>query len=87
MCPRCSRSNTKCSWNITSGLARTADLEDQVVEAERHADDLKVLVSAMRFGTDEGSEILLEQLRMGAEVVDLAHAIRAGSGEPDDKGV
>jgi hypothetical protein len=68
-------------------LTWTADLKARVEEAEVRVNDLRVLVEAMRFGTDESSTMLLAQLRIGVDVGELAQSIRSGSSVAAGKGV
>jgi hypothetical protein len=78
VCQYCSRSNIECSWQTIDGLTWAADLKAKVVEAAERVDDLDVLISAMKFGTDESSTMLLAQLRLGIGIKALAQSIRFG---------
>lgn len=61
-------------------MTKTEDLKAKLARAIRRAEDLRVLVSAMQFGTDYESTMLLAQLRLGVTVEDLVQLIRLNSG-------
>lgn len=57
-------------------MTTNQDLRTKIMNATKRGDDLEVLVNGMRVGTDEGSSMLLAQLRMGVSVRDLVRTIR-----------
>lgn len=79
-------SGTECFWDVRDGLTRIQDLKAKHADAQKRVDDLELLIYAMRNGTDEGSTMLLAQLRLGAEVEALADVIRSGLDVVDDDG-
>lgn len=62
-------------------MTKTEDLKAKLAKATRRTEDLSVLVSAMQFGTDEESTMLLAQLRLGVTVEVLIQSIRLDSGD------
>lgn len=75
-CRFCSDRNFVCSWDISDGMTRTADLNQKLQEATRKHEDLNTLVDALRSGTDTESTMLLARLRLGTSVEDLVKSLR-----------
>lgn len=86
VCRFCGDRNLECSWDISDGLTRTADLKSKLLAASRRSDDLEELVGAMRHGTDQKSTMLLARLRLGDTLADLLSNIRL-DGPPGEENV
>jgi hypothetical protein len=76
VCRFCSDRNLECSWDVSDGLTRTADLKRKLLEANGRVADLGELVDAMRSGTDQTSSMLLAKLRLGESLESLLSDIR-----------
>lgn len=76
VCRFCSDRDLKCSWEITDGMTRTADLKQKLQDATGKSEDLDLLVDALRSGSDIDSTMLLARLRLGTSVEDLAKSLR-----------
>lgn len=77
----------ECFWDARDGLTRTQDLKAKLADVLRRVDEFELVIYAMRNGTDEGSTMLLAQLRLGAEVEALAEIIRSCSDVADHNGI
>jgi len=76
ICRFCSDRDLECSWEVTDGMTRSADLKQKLQDANGKSEDLDLLVDALRSGTDLDSTMLLARLRLGTSVEDLAKSLR-----------
>lgn len=86
VCLFCRDRDLVCSWDISDGMTRTADLKQKLLEATSRSEELDVLIETMRCGSDEFSTMLLAKLRLGASVEDLVKNIRQEPALTDDTG-
>lgn len=75
VCSYCDRRGLDCSWDVLDGLTRLKDLKRKVQEAEMRLHQLRILVEAMRTGSDQVSTTLLARLRLGASVDELVQSL------------
>lgn len=85
-CRFCSDRDLECSWEITAGMTRTADLKQKLQDATGKSEDLDLLVDALRSGSDNDSTKLLARLRLGTSVEDLARSLRLEPSPTDSAG-
>lgn len=75
-CRSCSNRELVCSWDISEGMSRMADLKQKLQKTTEEYNDLNILVDALRSGTDMDSTMLLARLRLGTSVEDLVKPLR-----------
>jgi hypothetical protein len=65
-------------WEVLGESTNTSDLKRRLEDAVSHSEDMRVLIEALQFGSDQNSTLLLASLRLGVSIFDLAESIRTG---------
>jgi hypothetical protein len=78
VCSFCDKRNLNCEWEVL-GESTTSDLKRKFEDAVSRSEDMRVLIEALQFGSDQISTLILASLRLGVSVFDLAESIRTGT--------
>jgi hypothetical protein len=79
VCDFCHKRNLTCEWEVLGESTNTSDLKRKLEDAVSHSEDMRVLIEALQFGSDQNSTFLLASLRLGVSIFGLAESIRAGT--------
>jgi hypothetical protein len=79
VCSFCHKRNLTCEWEVLGESTNTSNLKRKFEDAVSHSEDMRVLIEALQFASDQNSTLLLASLRLGVSVFDLAESIRTGT--------
>ena len=79
--------SAECPWDTTDSLTRTQELKASFAHVTRQLDDYKILINAMRFGSNQSATMLLAQLSFSVEVEALAESICIDSDAVNGDGI
>lgn len=70
-CQSCFERSLPCSYEVTEGMTRSADLKQKLYDVTEESRESNSLMAAMQNGTDEEASMLLARLRLGVPIHEL----------------